>query len=196
MSATLMDVLTTTAELLQLDEVADMLAHYGEYSDGEDDRKQDTRLDTDPDGMLLTAAAKTAVYEIANDGFPAVDTVTAAAKGGLIPMEEIGGNVLYVISVAKGGGIVRFTTTPYGVKVGSDGEYVVTYCIRIGEIGYYDDIKTDLAPPYVVAYRAARNYCLMTGRTDEASIWDGRYAEEAEKLRVRRRSHLPRRRWV
>ena len=195
MTATLMDVLTTTAEILQLDEVADMLENYGKAIDGEQ-AQFDTRLDTDSDAKLLTSAAKTAVYEIANDGFPAVNTVPATAQNGVIPLSAVGDDVLYVISVVKNGALVMFTTVPDGVKVGLDGDCSVTYCVNIGDIGYGDNIKIDKIPLHIVAYRAARNYCLMTGRTDEASIWDGRYTEEAEKLRCRRRTRLPRRKWI
>ena len=48
----------------------------------------------------------------------------------------------------------------------------------------------------MLTYLAARNFCLITGRTDEASVWDQRYNAEAENKRLRRRATLPRRAWL
>ncbi len=199
MSLTLMNVLTATAELLQLDEVSDMLAHYGESIVGDNgEESPDLRADTDPDAKLLAAAAKTAVYEINADGFPYVKSVKVQTADGEIPYASInGGNVMYVVSVARNGAPVRFACKPDGVEADGGGLYTVTYCEKPGsELGYDSEIKTGLQIGlYEIAYRAARNYCLMSSRLDEASVWDQRYIEQTEKLRCRRRAYLPRRQW-
>ncbi len=200
MSVTLMDVLTATAEILQLDEVSDMLAHYGEsVADESGETKFDLRADTDPDAKLLTAAAKTAVYEINGDGFPFIKTAEAQAENGEISFRSLGdGDAVYVVSVEKDGSFVGFASLPNGIAVGADGSYTVKYCAKVGnDLGYDSEINLGAQIGlYEIAYRAARNYCLMSSRPDEASVWDQRYIEQTEKLRFRRRAFLPRRRWV
>ena len=53
-----------------------------------------------------------------------------------------------------------------------------------------------LADEEMLAYLAARNYCIVTGRSDEASVWDQRYSSESEKKRLTRRAALCPRVWA
>ena len=195
MNFTFAKSLKMTADLLQLYEVKDLLTSYERtyHTDNVDKRVFD-----DPEAQLLIAAGKAAIFEINNDGFPYVLTTTVIAEKGVIRYSMLDEVVLYVISVRKDGENVKFTTVPNGIYVGGDGKYSVTYCnYRCGNFGLTDEISVaDGVEEFVFAYRTARNYCLMVGRNDEASVWDQRYNEEAAKVRCRRRARLPRRQWI
>ena len=62
--------------------------------------------------------------------------------------------------------------------------------------GVADEVELGAFATGLIEYLAARDYCLITGRTDEASVWDQRYNAEAENKRIRRRAVMPRRAWL
>lgn len=128
--------------------------------------------------------------------FPPLVRSTVTAVNGVIPASALS-SVAAVRAVRRNGRPVRFTFGEFGAKVGVDGEYEAEYTPKYADKALDDTLVVGCAVDCeMLAYLAARNYCLMTGRSDDASIWDQRYAAEAENKRILRRAYLPGRRFA
>ncbi len=133
-----------------------------------------------------------AVAETCGDGFPIVKSERLVSSGGVIPLSVFSAVPASIEEVRSGGRTVSFRVDGMGVYVNGDGEYVVKYSVEPPACGLADTIECGaLVDKYMLAYLTARNYCLVTGRTDDAAIWDQRYCAEAEKKRLGRRAKLP-----
>ena len=185
---TVKDIALSATTVLQADDIAELIS--AETIDG-----QSAEI-VDADVKTLVKCVNLAVAELGYD-LPVVNTKTVRATGGYIPLDEFDGTVSTVREVRRYGRAVRFSLSTKGVKVGCDGEYAVDYTVAPCESNLDDEVALGVgADPDVLCYLTARNYCLVTGRNDEASIWDQRYNAEAEKRRISRRAVLPRRAWV
>ena len=183
---TVRDIALSAAAILQADDIAEALKQY--------DADSDTELDSD--AKTLIKCVNLAKNEIADD-FPIVVTTVVEAEGGVIPLSALD-DVSCVKRVTDiRGETVAFSLGSKGVTVAHGGRYSVEYT-RINSDAEIDDdvvfgigIDADTA-----AYLAARDYCLISGRTDEAAVWDQLYNTAAENKRIRRRAFLPRRKFL
>lgn len=150
---------------------------------------------TDPDALTLVKCVNLAAAETASD-FPCTVSTDAESRDGLIPFSALG-EADTVREVTRNGRAVRFSTDSRGIRTPRDGKYTVTYTKPYAHVGADDELVAGAgADAEMLTYLAARNFCLITGRTDEASVWDQRYNAEAENKRLRRRATLPRRTWL
>lgn len=177
---TVKDIAKCAAAILQADDIADNL--------------DETELDTD--AKTLVKCVNLAIAETRAD-FPVVLATVATASGGFIPLSAFDGVLSTVKRVERQGRSVRFSLDTRGIAVPTDGEYKVEYTLAPTD-GNVDQTVTAGASLdcNVLGYLAARNYCLVTGRVDEAGIWDQRYNAEAENRRIVRRAALPRRSFI
>lgn len=148
------------------------------------------------DSRTLIRCIDLALSEIGGDGFPFVCEVEKTSENGVIDLPELG-NALTVLRVARNGVPVTFETRNSKIYVKTDGTYKISYSRVHADITSLDGVMNvgAFVSTELVAYLAARNYCLVTGRTDEASVWDQMYSAEAQKRRLSRRARLPRRAW-
>lgn len=149
------------------------------------------------DVRTLVSCVNLAAAELCADGFPLCYTEELSAANGVIPFSGLSHTPSRILAVKRDGAAVPFAADVQGVKVGSSGKHAVTYYAvpdersldQAVEVGAFCDAN-------ILAYYTARNYCLVTGRTDEASIWDQRGNAEAEKRRLARRAALKKREWI
>ena len=185
---TVRQIALSAAAILQADDIEDAIA--------EIDEDDETAVADDPDVLTLIKCVNLAAAELAAD-MPVLHTVTARAENGVIALGCFDGTVTAVKSVTHNGYCVPFTFTSRGVGVGCDGEYEVTYVKEYEDGMVNSEIELGAgADSQTLGYLTVRNYCLVTGRTDEAAIWDQRYNAEAEKKRIARRARLPKRAWL
>lgn len=185
---TVRQIALSAAAILQADEMEAVLAASG---DGDEPDIID-----DADVLTLIKCVNLAAAELAAD-MPVLRTVTVRAEGGVIAPDCFDGTVASIKSVTHNGYTVPFAFTSRGVGVSGDGEYVVTYVKEYEDAAVDSEIELGAgADSRTLGYLTARNYCLVTGRTDEAAIWDQRYNAEAEKKRMARRARLPKRTWL
>lgn len=177
---TVKELASSCACLLQADDIASAI------EEGADD----------PDVKTLVASIELALSEINSSGFPLVEKQTLTAVDGIIPFSAFASPPAGVIAVKREGKPAAFSMTPFGIKTEYDGAYAVEYSVFTEQKKLGDKITL---PPLIgrdlAMYLAARNFCLITGRTDEAAVWDQRYEQEMEKKRIARRATLPARRW-
>lgn len=154
-------------------------------------------IDTDADVRMLVKCVNMATAELCADGFPLCVTDAHAATDGFIPISAFTRVPSAVREVVKDGARVPFSVDSRGVRVSGGGTYKVTYAAVPNDAGLDETAETGaLCDRNIAAYLTARNYCLITGRTDEASVWDQRYNAEAEKRRLTRRAALKGRKWL
>ncbi len=181
----LKDIAATAAGILQADDILLVLNTATE--------PQDYGSDSDTECMLL--CADLAVKEACADGFPVLREVQAVAENKRIPLSFIP-DASSVKSVIRYGRRVPFSVDTRGIAVSENGPYTVVYAVEPPEYGQDDEVSVGVfADKTLLGYLAARDYCLITGRTDEAAIWDQRYVTESERKRLMRRARLPMREW-
>ena len=180
---TVRELALSAAEILQADDIQSIL--------GSDDGDV-----TDPDVRALVKCVDLAVRELAVD-MPLIEKSAVRAENGVIPFAAFGAAPSTVRGVYRNGRAVRFKLVADGIYVGGDGEYKAEYTVAPPESTVDAEIKLGLgADADILCYLAARNYCLVTGRADEATVWDQRYNAETEKRRIMRRASLPKRAWA
>lgn len=173
----------SAAKLLQADDMESLL------------NGNDQSAYSDPDVKTMIKCVNLAAAELGGE-FPVLRTQTFKSNGRTIPLTSFIGEPITVSRVEFNGVPVTFTFDNRGIGVPTDGEFTVVYSVATPENGPLDSVVIGAGvDSYMLVYLTARNYCLITGRTDEASIWDQRYNAEAEKKRIARRVRLPGRHW-
>lgn len=184
---TVKEIALSAAAVLQADDIAEAIKAYSSS-------EADTELDSDAETLIK--CVNLAAAEISDD-FPTLVSVTAVAENGIIPLSALD-DVSCVKSVTdKRGGVTAFRVDSLGVKVARDGAYTVTYTQTPREHNLDDEVVLGVGiDANTAAYLAARDYCLITGRADDAAVWDQMYNNAAENRRLRRRATLPRRKFL
>lgn len=123
---------------------------------------------------------------------------TIATDNGLIKRSLIAGDGAFVVAaVTADGNAVPYTIDYAGLHVGGAGTYEITYSPEIFDVGLEDEF---IVPPEVgyvmLMHLVARNYCIMSGRTEEAAMFESRYNDFAEIDRLKRRARIPARKFV
>jgi len=176
---TVREIACAAAAILQADDIAELIER---QTESEDTDGNSVDASTDPDVKTLVKCVNLAVAEL-NRELPVVQVATMRLSA--------------VPAVKRGKAPVSLGLSNLGITVAADGEYTVEYTLAHRDGKLDDDIAVGVgADADVVCYLAARNYCLVTGRNDEASVWDQRYNAELEKRKLARRARLPRRVWT
>ncbi|MCL2061234.1 MAG: hypothetical protein FWH03_01225 [Firmicutes bacterium] len=188
---TVHDCVKFAAESLGLDAVAQVLTEKTPLSglNASDEREY----------KLLLSCARAVLLEIAAEFVPLTRTANVAARNGKIPYADISKDLVEIISVKKAGRAVLFSSDYDGAHVFSDGIFEVTYAFLP------NTENPDAALAYAngkvnarnAGYGVAAEYCIRTGQTDDAALWDKRYKDAMVAAAVRRReSCVARRRWL
>ncbi|MCH5158926.1 MAG: hypothetical protein J1F33_07010 [Clostridiales bacterium] len=180
---TLKDIAVAAAVILQADDIEYALTEEnGEY-------------EKDGDVKCMLTSASLAVKEACADGFPVLREVEAVAENKRIPLSAVEG-ADSIKSVVRNNRRCSFYVDNRGITVPRDGRYTVVYSVAPRDLEPDDEVTIGVfGDKSMLAYLTARDYCLMTGRTDEAAIWDQRYVAESEKRRLKVRAYLPAREW-
>lgn len=137
-------------------------------------------------------ALRDALAEISRD-FPEVYIATVTAKNGVIPYSAIKANgTINVRRVEQNNRAVPFTTDYVNIYVRGVGQYTVAYSVDLFDADLSGELSVvrEVSAPMLIQL-TARNYCIMCGRMDEAAVYDSRYDEYAQSIRLKRRAHIP-----
>ena len=140
----------------------------------------------------IFCALRDALCEVSRD-FPEVYKATVTAVGGVIPYSAIKAKgTINVKRVTKNDLSVPFTADYNNIYVRGDGQYTVEYSVDVFDADLSGELPTvrEVGASMLI-HLTARNYCIMCGRLDEAAVYDSRYDEYAEGLRLKRRAHIP-----
>lgn len=95
------------------------------------------------------------------------------------------------------GNAVRFREFFDRAEVSENGDYEVEYSYAPAAAGLDDEMPYPALPPFVLAQGIAREYCVISGMTEEASVWDQRFnASVAARVRPKKEVRVRRRAWV
>lgn len=95
------------------------------------------------------------------------------------------------------GAAVRFHEAFDRVEVKTGGDYTVEYSYSPSPVALTDEIPFPSLPPFVLGQGIAREYCVISGMTEEASVWDQRFnASVAARVRPKKEVRIRRRAWV
>ena len=182
------DAIYTAAVFLQLDELCDGMnaADFSVQSPMETlGEEQGRELD------MLLRCCRLVLRELSASDFPLRGKTTVHTDGDIV-YARLPRGLTHVCGIEKGGKRVPFTEWFDRITVRAKGEVTVLYeeappDVTLADVSPY---PTDTPSARLLAYGIAREYCLIGGMTDEASIWDGRFvtcareegAPRAEKL--------------
>lgn len=194
---TVKQIVLSAAALLQADDIEELFAAWQDPPDGETtagappaDPAQDADVKT------LVKSVNLAAAELSANGFPVCRQERAYAADGIIPFDGLTCVPSLVRGVQKDNVNVSFTADDRGIIVPADGEYTVLYIVQTTDKTLDEELETGAGVDInILTYLAARNYCLITGRTDDAHIWDQRYCAETENKRMARRARVRSRAW-
>lgn len=151
----------------------------------------------DADVRTLIKCVNLAAAELCLDGFPICRIQRFSVSDGIVPLSAFEAPPSSVRSVKRYGVAVRYSFDSLGLKVPANGVYTVKYTVVPSDKNIDDEVETGAAADEcILLFLVCRDYCLITGRTDEAQIWDQRYAAEAEKKRLARRAQTCARAWL
>lgn len=148
--------------------------------------------------LKLTTAMRDALSELSAK-HPVSVAKTVTVTGGDIPYSELndGTAATVVTRVSKCGRDVPYTVDTFGVHVGGGGTYTVVYTPEKFDIELTDEIEVSPEVGFIMTvHLVARNYCMLSGRTEEAAMYDSRYNDYAETISLKRRAHIPVRRFI
>lgn len=137
--------------------------------------------------------------DLAMHAVPLVKSKTVAVTQGFVMYAMIDKNLTEVVSLAtRQGKKVRFT--PYSNRLlAEDGIYVVTYKYLPGTLTEEDDLPFPAAVGVkAVVYGVACEYCIISGRNNEAVKWQTLFLKELELLedkKPQKAGVMPQRKW-
>lgn len=187
------DAIYTAAVFLQLDDLTDKMNADGFSA-------------TDPDATLgdeqarelhiLERCCNLVLHEL-GETFPLRNEVTVPCADG-VAYSLLPSRTTHVCAVKKAGKKLNFSELYDRVSVHADGLVTVTVAVSPPEVhvGDLSPYPTDTPSARLLAYGIAREYCLIGGMTDEATLWDSRFVACAtDESRPRREKHVRMRAW-
>ncbi len=189
------DAVYTAAVFLQLDELCDALnAEDFDVNNPAESMTEELYKELD----ILTRCCNLVIGELAESDFPLKTKCELNASAGRVNYADFGKKVTDILSVAGDGKRLPFKeyfdcfTVPYYGKV----EVSFTFAPEFTPLNGVSPYSGNKPSARLVAYGIAREYCLISGMTDDAAMWDGRFSAAAtEQAYARGSKTVPARRW-
>ncbi len=153
--------------------------------------------ETNAEISRLVRCANLVIAELAADVVP-LKTKERLELNPSLDYSKFAKTPLDVYSVtAKNGGKVRFREYYDRLEVDENGVYDVEYSYMPSFVGKEDEIPFPALPPFVLAQGTAREYCVISGMTSEADVWDQRFnASVNARVRPKKEARVRRRAWA
>lgn len=182
---TVADIARDVALIIGDDELTAVLS-----DDGEGIMPSSAVRPHDGDVVTLVKCINMAAAETRTD-FPAVVTETVYSNGGVIALAELSDIPITVRGVTANGAPVGFVFDCNGLRIFHVGYCKISYTKAIDDAPLDGELIVGMGVDReMLVYLAARNYSIVVGRPDEASVWDQRYNDEAAKKRLLRRAKV------
>ncbi len=176
------------AMFLQLGEVCEALEGEGDYpaaAAGEIDR--------------LTRCLNLVLNEAACDYLPLKTVEEVVSADGEIRLEALSKPVVDIYAVRSEAGL----PAPYKsyfdrITLSAPGRYRIEYSYAPGTLDIDDDSPySERVPARALAYGTACEYCIISGMTDEAVLWDKRFKDALGIAALKKgEKRVPKRRWL
>lgn len=167
----LKDILIDTATLLKLDNVLNLKELGG--------NDEDTQAKKDLD--LLITCVNLIISEIASDYVPLKTIEEVLVKKSKIPYIDLQKPALNIKSIKDSFGQKRyFKVYPSYIYTDCDGVCHIEYTYlpaSIKDLDQATEYQNTKVTSRIIAYGAAREYCLIMSMYEEAQSWDARFKE-------------------
>lgn len=174
------DAVFTAATFLQLDDLTN-----GMEAEGFDAAQpQNTLSESDAHELvLLVRCCNLIIGELSNTAFPLKKKATVTSENGKLAFAALDDDVLDIYAVEQNGVRLPFDRFYDGLLVPVCGKCTITYSFAPAFCALADDSPFAGNKPSarLLAYGVAREYCLISGRTDDAAMWDGRFLAGIEE---------------
>ena len=99
---------------------------------------------------------------------------------------------------AEDGSSVSYKSYFDRITLAAPGKYTIEYSYAPGTLDVEDDSPySERVPARVLAYGAACEYCIISGMTDEAVLWDKRFKDALGIAALKKsEKRVPKRRWL
>lgn len=164
------DCVLTAAVLLQLESVVSAL---------DESAEQGADAETAREIALLTRCGNLVLHEIASEYIPLRVSERVTVRNKRFDYSALSRKAVDIYSVKRAGKSVPFRQFYDSFTVGSDGDYTVEYSfepLRL-DLGGVSEFAGNKPSARTVAYGIACEYCLISGMSDEAVLWDKRYKD-------------------
>lgn len=130
--------------------------------------------------------------------YPVYRKKKVVTDDGLIARSKVASEGFFTVSsVTADGKAVPYTVNNNGIQTEGPGTYEIVYSPEIFDLDINDAV--DVAPEVgfvMLMNLVARNYCMLSGRTEEAALYDSLYNEYMENVRLRRKAQLKARKFL
>ena len=167
------EAVQAAAVFLQLDELSAAL----EKENGTDELSEENAAELD----LLVRCCNLVLGELAESEFVLRAQTEVNAENGRIERAALDERLNDILSVTAHGRRLPVREYFDCITVPYSGKCTVTYTFAPAKVGIGDDSPYAGNKPSarLIAYGIAREYCQISGMTDEAAVWDGRFAAAA-----------------
>jgi hypothetical protein len=127
---------------------------------------------------LLVRCVNLTISEIATDYVPLTSQEIVTVTKDFLEYSALTKVVLDVLKITTKGASIKFKSEPNGMPL-KNARYTVEYRYLPKRGNWEDEIdyNTGLVTARVVAYGVITEYCIISGLTDDAVMWDGRYRQ-------------------
>lgn len=176
---TLYEIAARAASLLRLGDAEDEMRAHKIY---ETEGGEEPTLGED--AQILIESANTVIGEIASDFLPlkCIEEVETNEKGEIL-LSALSNEICDIFALRDSRGKpVRFDSHYDRLIVNAKGRYRLIYSKMPPEYALSDTVcyTNTIISTDVIAFGTARDFCLISGRTDEANIWEQRFKVELE----------------
>ena len=188
------DAVYTAAVLLQLDELCDGMNAEGFSA------KEPTKTLSDEQAReldILLRCGNLVLQELSEGEFPLRGQMQCETDGKLT-YARLPQRVTHILGVKQGGKNVPFTEWHDCITLPVSGKITVAYAYSPAAVSLSSasPYPTDVPSARLLAYGIAREYCLISGMSQEASLWDSRFvACVADEAHVRGEKRVRPRVW-
>lgn len=123
---------------------------------------------------------------------------TVQATDGIIAFADVCDSGAFTVNgITSDGAAVRYTTDSTGIRVSEDGDYTVLYSPEVFDVWFDENIEISPEVGFMtMLHLVARNYCLFSGRPEEAEIHDEMYVRALQRHKRKRSLRMPARRFL
>jgi len=134
----------------------------------------------------LVRCANLVLGEIASEYLPLVKTEIVTSVDGLITFESLTENLIDVVKLTKNGNKQGYKLKHDGIVV-PNGRYQLEYNYYPKKYKYEESIgyKSAVITTRVIAYGVITEYCIISGLTDDAVMWDRRFRDSLAAIKTR-----------
>ncbi len=174
------DAVYTAAVFLQLDGLCDAM-------NAEDFNREDYKTSLFAENAaeleILVRCCNLVLGELSSSEFPLKKCANTVSKDGRIEYSSLPEKITDIYCVLANGKSLPFAEYYDCVTVPYSGECVVTYsfaprAVTLSSVSPYVGNKPSAR---LTAYGIAREYCLISGMTDDAALWDSRFVACVEE---------------